>query len=114
MSNYEVSNEQLCLDLNNTESISDILAKVSFGGKFFTVVFQKKDGTIRTMNGRLGVSKYLKGDANGKARAAAQAAKGNVCMRVPATKGYRQFNKGKVLEIRGCGQVWKFNHGVSL
>lgn len=31
-------------------------------GRFFTVEFVKKDGiTIRTLNGRLGVEKYLKG-----------------------------------------------------
>ncbi len=30
-------------------------------GKFFTVVFVKKDGTTRVMNARLGVSKHLKG-----------------------------------------------------
>jgi len=30
-------------------------------GKFFTVVFIKKDGTTRSMNCRLGVTKHLKG-----------------------------------------------------
>ena len=30
-------------------------------GKFFTVTFVKKDGTIRVMNARLGVKAYLKG-----------------------------------------------------
>jgi hypothetical protein len=30
-------------------------------GKFMTVTFVKKDGTIRVLNGRLGVTKYLKG-----------------------------------------------------
>lgn len=30
-------------------------------GKFFTVVFVKKDGTTRVMNCRLGVTKHLKG-----------------------------------------------------
>ena len=30
-------------------------------GKFFTVVFIKKDGTERILNGRLGVTKHLKG-----------------------------------------------------
>lgn len=31
------------------------------GGKFFTVTFIKKDGTIRKMNARLGVTKGLTG-----------------------------------------------------
>ena len=30
-------------------------------GKFFSAIFIKKDGTLRTMNCRLGVKKYLKG-----------------------------------------------------
>lgn len=34
---------------------------LSSGGKFVTVVFTKKDGTERTLNGRLGVKKHLKG-----------------------------------------------------
>lgn len=35
---------------------------VSFlGSAFFTVCFQKKDGTWRTLNGRLGVKRHLRG-----------------------------------------------------
>lgn len=30
-------------------------------GKFVAVTFIKKDGSMRTINGRLGVKKYLKG-----------------------------------------------------
>ena len=33
-------------------------------GKIFTVVFTKKDGTERTLVGRLGVTKHLKGGEN--------------------------------------------------
>ena len=39
--------------------INSILATTE--GKFFTVVFVKKDGTVRTMNCRTGVKKHLKG-----------------------------------------------------
>lgn len=41
----------------------DVAKKLIFDtkGKFFTVVFIKKDGTSRTMNARLNVRKYLKG-----------------------------------------------------
>lgn len=31
------------------------------GNKFFTISFIKKDGTLRKMNARLGVTKHLKG-----------------------------------------------------
>jgi len=33
-------------------------------GKFFTVAFTKKDGSVRVMNCRLGVTKHLKGGTN--------------------------------------------------
>jgi hypothetical protein len=33
-------------------------------GRFFSVVFRKKDSEIRKINGRLGVKKYLKGGVN--------------------------------------------------
>lgn len=31
------------------------------GGRFFTVIYTKKDGTIRKMNCRTGVKRYVKG-----------------------------------------------------
>lgn len=31
------------------------------GGRFFTVIYTKKDGTIRKMNCRTGVHRYVKG-----------------------------------------------------
>ena len=31
------------------------------GDKFFTITFEKKDGRVRVLNGRRGVTKYLKG-----------------------------------------------------
>jgi hypothetical protein len=39
--------------------IADFIAESK--GKFITVNFIKKDGTARTLNGRTGVTKYLKG-----------------------------------------------------
>lgn len=42
----------------------DILKK-KLGSKFFTVVFTKKDGTLRKLNGRLGVTKHLRGGDKG-------------------------------------------------
>ena len=40
-------------------NLADIVTRSK--GKFITVVFYKKDNSIRTMNCRLGVTKYLKG-----------------------------------------------------
>lgn len=39
--------------------ISDFIAQSK--GKFITVNFIKKDGTVRNLNGRIGVTKHLKG-----------------------------------------------------
>lgn len=36
-------------------------ALLSSGGKFLTVVFTKKDGSRRILNGRIGVTTYLQG-----------------------------------------------------
>jgi len=41
------------------KNLLEIIGKTS--GKFFTVVFTKKDGTERVLNGRLGVVSKLKG-----------------------------------------------------
>lgn len=55
----EIEDEKTQID-----TISPIDAKnliKSTKGKFFTVWFVKKDGTLREMNARLGVKAYLKG-----------------------------------------------------
>ena len=39
--------------------------KKELKGKFFTVEFTKKDGSLRKMNARLGVTKHLKGGTKG-------------------------------------------------
>lgn len=36
------------------------------GGRFFHVTFIKKDGSVRHMNARLGVRKYIKGTTSNK------------------------------------------------
>jgi hypothetical protein len=45
--------------LINSQQFADKIIKSN--GKIFTVKFIKKDGSIRKLNGRLGVEKYLKG-----------------------------------------------------
>jgi len=39
--------------------LDDII--LNSGGKFVSVTFTKKDGSLRTLTGRLGVTKHLKG-----------------------------------------------------
>lgn len=45
---------------NKIEKVKLLLEKAK-DGKIFTVDFTKKDGTLRTMNARLGVKKGVKG-----------------------------------------------------
>jgi cystathionine beta-lyase/cystathionine gamma-synthase len=46
----------------NREDVKAIIKTAT--GTMFTVVFEKKDKTIRTLNGRLQVWKYTKGGVN--------------------------------------------------
>ena len=64
-------------------------------GKIFTVEFTKKDGTIRIMNCRLGVTKYLKGGSS--------TLDPNKFITVydMQSKGYRAINKDAILTVRG-------------
>lgn len=39
----------------------ETLRNLMSNGKFFTVTFTKKNGELRTINGRCGVHKYVKG-----------------------------------------------------
>lgn len=62
-------------------------------GKILTVVFVKKDGSERTLNGRLGVTKYLKGGVSKT---------GDQYITIFDLKngGYRSVNKDTIKEVR--------------
>jgi hypothetical protein len=64
-------------------------------GKIFTVEFTKKDGTIRVMNCRLGVTKYLKGGSS------TLDANKFITVYDMQSKGYRAINKQSILTVRG-------------
>ncbi len=95
-----------------TMTVQDVMAGVGPG--IFTVVFTKKDGTLRTMNARRGVSVGVKGtgkpktndnnitvfdvklDQNGEL-------KEGVLTKLAPEKCYRSFNADTVREIRAGG-----------
>lgn len=64
-------------------------------GKFFTVTFIKKDGSVRKLNGRLGVTKYLRGGDSTLDK--------NKFITVYDMKseGYRAINKETILDVVG-------------
>ena len=67
------------------------------GNNFFTVTFYKKDGSVRTLNGRLGVTKHTKSgttnDITGK----------YLCVYDVKNKGYRAVNVHRISKIKTKG-----------
>lgn len=64
-------------------------------GKIFTVEFTKKDGSLRVMNCRLGVTKYLKGGSS------TLDANKFITVYDLQSKGYRAINKEAIMNVRG-------------
>ena len=63
-------------------------------GKFFTVLFVKKDGSLRRMNCRTGVKKYLKGGSSTTGHL-----NNLITVYDLQTKDYRNINLNTVIEI---------------
>jgi len=75
--------------------------KAMVGDKIFTVLFIKKDGTLREMNCRLGVKKHLKGGELGyDAKALNYLPVYDI-----QKEAYRMINVNTIQEIRFKGQV---------
>lgn len=70
------------------------------GSKVFTVVFRKKDGTLRKMNCRLGVKKHLKGGT----LAYDPAEHGLITVFDMEKNGYRSINVETLEEVHAEGQ----------
>lgn len=69
-------------------------------GKFPTVVFIKNDGTERVLNGRVGVSKYVKGTGR-------TVSDKYLTIYDVKNKGYRSVNKETIIEVRANKQIIK-------
>lgn len=65
-------------------------------GKFITVTFKKKDGSLRVMNCRLGVTKYLKGGSS------TLDPEKFITVYDLQSKGYRAISKESILAIKGA------------
>ena len=85
----------------NIMNISNFIA--SSAGKFVTVTFLKKDGTIRKLNGRINVTKYLKYGPY-----VADTGTG-FCVYDVVNKGYRTVKKDTILGIT-CGGLTIINN----
>lgn len=67
------------------------------GDKIFTVTFEKKDGSVRVLNGRKGVKKYVKGTGNGIKKP------GLVTVFDMGLREYRTVTLNRVLEAKTRG-----------
>lgn len=92
------------LKLSNQWSMSQFVALSA--GKFITVIFKKKDGTIRKLNGRINVNKYLKYGPY-----VADTGDG-FCVYDVVNKGYRTVKKDAILGIT-CGGLTIVNNKVA-
>lgn len=76
-------------------------------GRMVTVVFEKADGTLRTMNGRTGVKKHLKG---GTKTYTGQDTSTDITIGLFETNvGYRCFKASKVLSVTTDKTTTTFN-----
>ena len=73
-------------------------------GKFVTVTFRKKDGSIRTITGRSGVKKYLKGG-----KSTLDPNKFFILYSVQ-DKGYRAIAKDRILAVKSHGSIYDPYH----
>lgn len=65
--------------------------------RFFTITFIKKDGSLRTINGRLNVTKHLKGG-----KATLDTNKFLIVYSI-ADAGYRAIDKASIISIKQDG-----------
>lgn len=78
-----------------SKAFADLLAESN--GKFVTLTFKKKDGTLRVMNCRTGVTKHLRGGA-----CTVDTDKYLIVYDMQA-KGYRSINKETIVSISITG-----------
>lgn len=71
------------------------------GNAFFTVYFEKANGEMRRLTGRLGVKKYLCGGER-------TASKGVVVVWDCAKRGYRSFDPARVAWVKCWGVTVNF------
>ena len=89
------------MSLKNEFSTTQFRKFVGDEGKLFSVTFEKKDGSLRTMTARLGVRKYLTG---GGSKFDAEL-RGMVRVFSMRDKGYRTVTAEKIVRLKAYGRV---------
>lgn len=88
-----MENKGIKIDAVNSRELSYTIDASK--GKFITVTFLKKDGTVRKMNCRTGVTKYLKGGES------TLDPKQYVTVLDVAKGAYRAINRDTIIDISG-------------
>ena len=79
-------------------NLADIITQSK--GKFINVVFYKKDGSLRTMNCRLGVTKHLKGGTTTLDK------EKFIIVYDMVKKGYRAIDKESIVSVSVAGTIF--------
>ncbi|MDC1406685.1 hypothetical protein N8314_03970 [Akkermansiaceae bacterium] len=80
---------------NKVQQVTQVIEDSN--GRMITVVFEKADGTLRTMNGRTGVKKHLKGGT--KTYDAQDTATEKTIGLFETGVGYRCFKASRVVSV---------------
>lgn len=86
----------------NSENVT--MFKQALGDKFFSVKFIKKDGTLRSMQCRLGVTKHLKGGTQKHDPKELN----HLTVFDTAKRAYRTINLNTIKELKFKGNVYTF------
>jgi hypothetical protein len=78
------------------------LKQITSNGKIFTIVFKKKDGDVRVMNARTGVTKHLKGGSQPY-----DAVEKNLFTVFEIGKGYKTIPIEGIMEIHANATIYK-------
>ena len=74
-------------------------------GTFFSMLYKKADGSIRLMNARLGVTRYLMGNKP------VQDNRGSLVTIYETNKGYRSIYPDQIIKLNCNGRIFDFNQG---
>ena len=81
--------------MQSSKALASFIEKSN--GKMLTVTFVKQDGSERTLNGRTGVHKYIKGSTLNKK------SEDYIVMYDVQNKGYRSVNRNSIIAVRMNG-----------
>jgi S-adenosylmethionine:tRNA-ribosyltransferase-isomerase (queuine synthetase) len=81
--------------MNSSKALASLIEKSN--GKMVTVTFVKNDGSVRVLNGRMGVKKYIKGSSLKKNSTE------YITIYDVKNEGYRSVNRDTIVAVRCNG-----------